>query len=71
MNRIAMNPIDRARAVEEILGFKFTELPYLDTALRLAGSGPRDNKNLSQVGDSVLRLAFVTEGYKGGVHRST
>ncbi|PGG98473.1 hypothetical protein AJ80_09534 [Polytolypa hystricis UAMH7299] len=71
MASLFMNQEDRTRAVEQLFGYTFEDPSLLHKALHLAGSGGSldGNKSLAQVGDAVLRLALVSEGYEKGMAR--
>lgn len=51
-------------AVEELIGFRFTNRYWLLEALQAAGLINRDgNKKLAIIGDKVLGLILALEGY--------
>ncbi|KAG2000849.1 hypothetical protein GB937_010768 [Aspergillus fischeri] len=52
------------QAVEELIGFRFTNRHWLLEALQAAGLINRDrNKKLAIIGDKVLGLVLALEGY--------
>lgn len=56
----------RRLAVEKILGYQFTDPFLCHEALQLAGFRPNSdgNRALAQIGDAVLELVLVTDGYE-------
>lgn len=67
----SMDLAARTLEVEKILGYKFTDTLLIQEALQLAGFRPNSdgNKNLALVGDAVLRLVLVMDGYDRGQRR--
>lgn len=65
------------QGVEEIINYQFTNPKLICEALLAAGSylpgivrfSKDGNKNLALVGDSVLELVLVSDGYDKGLHK--
>ncbi|EAW12147.1 putative RNAse III [Aspergillus clavatus NRRL 1] len=60
----------KATGVEETIGYKFADRAVLKEALLAPGSVPlaitterTGNKDLAQIGDAVLRLILILDGY--------
>ncbi|KAL1953358.1 hypothetical protein VTO42DRAFT_2979 [Malbranchea cinnamomea] len=59
-----LNPSDRAREVEKILGYQFSNPAYLHEALHVAGSTfGRDGRDLAILGNYAIALVLSSEGY--------
>ncbi|GIJ87013.1 hypothetical protein Asppvi_005912 [Aspergillus pseudoviridinutans] len=67
----------RAESVEDIIHYDFTNRAILYEALRSAGAHaitgrayrPDGNKDLAQIGDAVLQLILVMDGYEAKAGR--
>lgn len=66
---------DRVKRIETALGRNFTNKTIVEEALTLPGasshphSRPDAHKDLALVGDAVLSLALIMEGYQRGYDR--
>ncbi|KAH8693223.1 putative RNAse III [Talaromyces proteolyticus] len=61
-------PGDRARYLERMISYEFNDKTLVNHALTSAGYAlPVDgNKDLAMVGDAVLKVVLVTDGYTRG-----
>lgn len=75
---LANNMDTNLEAVQDIIGYQFTERLILWEAMQAAGSmvrsaGGREfvdgNKRLAVIGDTVLQLVLAEEWYRGGTSR--
>jgi ribonuclease-3 len=75
MSQVSLD--ERADFAEDIIHYDFTNRAVLYEALRSAGAlaltgrphRSDGNKDLAQIGDAVLRLILVTDGYEAKAGR--